>query len=299
MPTPMNGVLNFRKSSSMTSHDVVSIARRLLQEKQIGHLGTLDPLATGVLPLAVGIATRFVEYASFFKTYKTTCLLGRATDSGDVTGITTAEASVSGLTEEKVKAAVLQLQKIAEQVPPMVSAVKSGGQKLYELARKGITVERKARPIQLEKIEVLGMELPRVTFRVTCSPGTYIRVLCQSLGEALGVGGCMETLERESVGPFDLKDSLTFEEVRTRIEQKNELGLLLPASLLVKHLPEVRLSGEELFALCQGKKLPTDLTFLGPVRILNEVSRLCAIAEVRLEDKVLKPNKVFGVEGIL
>ena len=158
----MIGVLNVNKPSSYTSHDVVAVVRKLLQEKQIGHLGTLDPLATGVLPLAVGNATRLVEYASYSKEYRAVCLLGKTTDSCDVTGKVLTEKPVAGLTSDQVMQAVLNLKTITEQKPPMVSAVKLGGQKLYEMARKGETVERTARPIQILEVEVLSIELPLV-----------------------------------------------------------------------------------------------------------------------------------------
>ena len=292
----MNGVLNVHKASSYTSHDVVAVVRRLLQEKQIGHLGTLDPLATGVLPLAVGNATRLVEYASFNKEYRTVCLLGKTTDSCDVTGKTLTEKSTDQLTTEQVRDAVLKLRTITEQIPPMVSALKKDGQKLYELARKGVTVERKARPIQILEVEVLSTELPRVTFRVVCSPGTYVRVLCETLGETLGVGGCMEKLERTQVGPFLLGKALSLEEIQKRVEAKDLSGMLLPSDLLAAHLPEVFLNESQLPALCLGQKLPWEKSFSGPSRVLNPQGKLCAMAE--WEEGLLKPRKVFGLEGL-
>ena len=301
----MNGVLNINKPSSFTSHDVVAVVRKLLQEKKIGHLGTLDPLATGVLPLAVGVATRLIEYASFSKTYRTTCLLGRTTDSCDITGKILSEKAMEGLSQEKVREETIRLQTLTEQTPPMVSALKSGGKKLYELARQGITVERKARSVRVEKIEILDLKLPRVSFRVTCSAGTYVRVLCESLGEALGVGGCMETLEREEVGPFHLNHSVTLETLQKKNETQNLEKFLLPVSLLVAHLPAVRLEAEELATFCLGKPInirdidPSDMELQEPIRVLNAEGRLCAIGEMRFNDKTLKPNKVFGIEGLL
>src|ERR1019366_1645407 len=150
----MNGILNLNKPTGWTSHDVVAKVRGLIKEKQIGHLGTLDPLATGVLPLAVGLATRLIEFASYPKEYVATCLLGKTTDSCDIMGKVLIEKPTINLSAERVREEVLKLKKITEQVPPMVSAVKSGGQKLYELARKGIVVERKPRPVQIKEIEV-------------------------------------------------------------------------------------------------------------------------------------------------
>ena len=299
----MNGVLNVHKPAGFTSHDIVAVVRKLLKEKQIGHLGTLDPMATGVLPIAVGAATRLIEYASFPKTYRTTCLLGRTTDSCDTTGKTLTETSTENLVPEKVRQAVLDLQNLTEQVPPMVSAVKQEGRKLYELAREGVTVERKARPIRIQKIEVLEVTLPRVSFRVSCSAGTYVRVLCETLGETLGVGGCMESLEREEVGPFRLKDAVPLEIFRKMTEGFEKF--LLPPSSLVAHLGAVTLAEAELRDLCQGKVLPwnnsdpSDLELQEPLRVLNVQGRLCAIGQVGADDRTLKPVKVFGLEGLL
>jgi tRNA pseudouridine55 synthase len=293
----MTGVLNVDKSPSFTSHDVVAVVRKILREKQIGHLGTLDPLATGVLPLAIGNATRLVEYASYSKEYLAVCLLGKTTDSCDVTGKTLTEKPVEGISPERVIEEILKLKAVTEQKPPMVSAVKTGGQKLYELARRGITVERQARHVQIHEIEVLSVELPRVSFRVVCSAGTYIRVLCENIGEALGVGGCMERLQRKQVGPFFLKDTLTLDEIRKRVETQNLSGLLLPASLLVKHLPAIELEEAQLKALCLGQKLKSNSTIKGIVRVMNSRGRLCAMAET-LPEGLLKPRKVFGMEGV-
>ncbi|HTA76832.1 MAG TPA: tRNA pseudouridine(55) synthase TruB [bacterium] len=294
----MIGVLNVNKPSSFTSHDVVAVVRRLLQEKQIGHLGTLDPLATGVLPLAVGNATRLVEYASYPKEYRTVCLLGKTTDSCDITGKVLTEKSIEGLTAEQVQQAVLDLKSITEQKPPMVSAVKIGGQKLYEMARKGETIERTARPIQILEVEVLSIELPRVSFRVVCSPGTYVRVLCENIGETLGVGGCMEGLERTQVGPFSLANSISLDEIKKNVEAQNLSGMLLAPSLLVAHLAEIHLDESQLTALCLGQKLKSDRPELGIARVMNARGRLCAIVE-NMPEGILKPRKVFGIEGMV
>ncbi|HUO56597.1 MAG TPA: tRNA pseudouridine(55) synthase TruB [bacterium] len=292
----MTGILIVNKPAQWTSHDVVAKVRGLLREKRIGHLGTLDPLATGVLPLAVGSATRLIEFASYPKEYVATCLLGRSTDSFDITGKVLAEKSLGDLSTDRARGEVLKLRAITEQVPPMVSAVKSGGKKLYELARKGIEVERKARPIQIGKVEVLKVELPRVTFRVACSAGTYVRALCQTLGETLGVGGCMESLERTQVGPFGLGEALTLEDVKKKAEAGDLSGMLLPAARLVEQLPEVQLPEKDIRDICQGKKIWYSAIAAGMVRVLNPQGQLCAIAEV--SEGRLSPRKVFGAEGL-
>lgn len=293
----MNGILIINKPPGWTSHDVVAKVRGLLKEKQIGHLGTLDPLATGVLPLAVGTATRLIEFASYPKQYVATCLLGKTTDSCDVTGKVLTEGPLSGLSAERVGEEALRLQTITEQVPPMVSAVKSGGKKLYELARKGIVVERKPRPIRIEKVEILSIQLPRITCRISCSAGTYVRVLCQSLGEALGCGGCMEALERTGVGPFCLKDALDLEEVKKRVERGGLSDGLLPSSRLVGHLSEIKPEEKALRDLVQGKSLGGQTAPAGLYRILNGAGFLSAVGEVTADGQ-LKPKKVFGMDGI-
>ena len=294
----MNGVMNVNKPAGWTSHDVVAKVRGLLQEKQIGHLGTLDPLATGVLPLAVGTATRLIEFSSFSKEYAATCLLGKTTDSCDVSGKILSESDVSGLAEGRIRAAVLHLKDLREQIPPMVSAVKSGGKKLYELARKGLVVERKPRPVQIEEVEVIRVEIPRVFFRVVCSAGTYVRVLCESLGEELGTGGCMERLERTRVGPFQIDQSQTLERVTLAAEGGVLSSLLLPSSLLAGHLSKLELDEKNIAELCQGKKINFPVPAPGFYRVINQEGRLCLIGEA-LELTELKPRKVFGMEGIL
>jgi tRNA pseudouridine55 synthase len=294
----MNGVLNINKPSGWTSHDVVAKTRGILKERQIGHLGTLDPLATGVLPLAIGTATRLIEFASYSKEYVTTCLLGKTTDSYDITGKVTAEKPVEKLPPERVREAVLQLQTLTQQVPPMVSALKQGGQKLYELARRGIEVERQPRPIRIQSVEVLQVDLPRVAFRVVCSPGTYVRSLCQTLGESLGTGGCMEKLERTQVGPFSLKDALTLEDVKKNVEAGNLSGILVAPSRLVEHLPELKLEDNSLQRFCQGLKLEIHGFPPGLYRVVNGQGRVSAIASIS-PDGETRPQKVFGMEGLL
>ncbi len=294
----MDGVLNLNKPSTWTSHDVAAKTRGILKERRIGHLGTLDPLATGVLPLAVGTATRLIEFASYPKEYAATCLLGTSTDSYDISGKVLDEKPVENISPERVKEAVLQLKTLTEQVPPMVSAVKKGGKKLYELARRGIEVERKARPIRIQSVEVLQVDLPRVSFRVVCSPGTYVRSLCQTLGESLGTGGCMEKLERTQVGPFLLKDALTLEEVKKNMEEGNLSGILIAPSRLVEHLPELKLENHLLQRFCQGLKLGIPGFAPGLYRVVNSQGRVSAIARVSPDGEVA-PEKVFGIEGLL
>jgi tRNA pseudouridine55 synthase len=296
----MDGVLILNKPAQWTSHDVVAKVRGLLKEKQIGHLGTLDPLATGVLPLALGAATRLIEFASHDKEYIATCLLGKTTDSEDVTGRLLSETSTAQLDPGDVRQETLNLRTLTEQIPPMVSAIKKDGQKLYELARAGKTVERKPRPIQIREIEILEVELPRAQFRVACSGGTYIRSLCRELGERLGVGGCLEKLERTQSGSFLLKNSISIEELKKRIEEGNLSGLLRPSQSLVEQMPAITLSPGSLEGFCRGRAVPAPGIEPGFFRVLNLSGRMTGIGEAdeSTPPETLKPKKVFGLDGI-
>ena len=249
----MDGVLLLDKPPQWTSHDAVAVARRLFKEKQIGHLGTLDPLATGVLVLALGAATRLIEFTHYDKQYEAVGLLGRETDSADVTGQVLRESPWEASDPSEVRKALLALEEIREQVPPMVSAVKVGGKRLYQLAREGKPVERKPRPVRIWGVEILSMDLPRISFRVSCTSGTYIRCLCATMGERLGVGGCLESLRRLRVGPFLLEKSISLEELEKAVERGQETAFLRPASDLVSHLPALSMPEESLKLFCQGQ----------------------------------------------
>ena len=193
----VHGILNVYKEKGYTSHDVVAKLRGIIGQKKIGHTGTLDPDAEGVLPVCLGKATRLCDLLTEKeKTYEAVLLLGRTTDTQDTTGETLAVSDTEHLTEEEVRRAVLSFQGTYPQVPPMYSALKVNGKKLYELAREGKTVERKPRMVTIYGIEILSADLPRVRMEVKCSKGTYIRTLCQDIGESLGCGGC---IDRKSV----------------------------------------------------------------------------------------------------
>ncbi len=214
-----NGVINIYKERGYTSHDVVAKLRGILKQKKIGHTGTLDPEAEGVLPVCLGKGTKLCDLLTDRdKVYETVLLLGRSTDTQDITGTVLQEAEVCA-GEEEVQKVIMSFVGPYEQIPPMYSALKVGGQKLCDLARAGREVERKARPVRIHEIEILKMELPRVRMRVSCSKGTYIRTLCHDIGEQLGCHGCMEQLLRTRVGQFSLSDSLTLSEVERRFRK--------------------------------------------------------------------------------
>ncbi len=242
----MTGILNLDKPEGWTSHDAVARLRRLLGERRIGHGGTLDPMATGVLPVFVGRATRAVEFLEAAdKEYEAGLRLGIVTDTQDTTGTVLEERPVN-VTEDALRAAVLGLAGERDQLPPMYSAVKVGGKALYAYARSGKTVERKSRRITVWRAEPLGWAGEEYRFRVTCSKGTYIRTLCHDLGQTLGCGGAMSSLRRLRAGPFRLEDAVTL----SWVEERGE-ACLLPLDSLFTDCPAMSLNeGQTRRVLC-------------------------------------------------
>ena len=196
----VNGILNVYKEKGYTSHDVVAKLRGIVGQKKIGHTGTLDPDAEGVLPVCLGRATKVCDMLTEKdKTYEAVLLLGKETDTQDISGTVLRVGETEGLTQEQVKDCVMSFVGEYDQIPPMYSALKVNGKKLYELAREGKTIERKSRKVEIKEIRILEMALPRVRMEVSCSKGTYIRTLCHDIGEKLCCFGCMESLLRTKV----------------------------------------------------------------------------------------------------
>ena len=217
-----HGMINVYKEPGYTSHDVVARLRGILKQKKIGHTGTLDPAAQGVLPVCLGTATKLCDMLTDrSKTYQTVMLLGAVTDTQDTTGTILNEnrGMAETLDEEKIRNIAEGFVGPYSQIPPMYSALKVDGKKLYELAREGKTVERKPRTVYFREISILEMKLPLVRISVTCSKGTYIRTLCHDIGQKLGCGGCMEELLRTRSGQFALADSLTLDQIQTLTDQ--------------------------------------------------------------------------------
>jgi len=216
----ISGIINVYKERGYTSFDVVAKLRGILKTRKIGHTGTLDPDAEGVLPVCLGKATKVCELLTDKnKEYEAVLLLGRVTDTQDVSGTVVRESEVHA-TEEEVRNAVLSFVGSYMQVPPMYSALKVDGKKLCDLARAGVTVERKARPVEIFSIDIMEVCLPRVKMRVSCSKGTYIRTLCEDIGEKIGCGGCMESLLRTRVSEFKAEDALTLGEIEKRVQEQ-------------------------------------------------------------------------------
>lgn len=236
----MNGIINVYKEKGYTSHDVVAVLRKIAGQKKIGHTGTLDPDATGVLPVCLGRATKVCDLLTDRdKTYEAVLLLGKTTDTQDISGAILKEQPTDHLNEAEVTKVIESFKGTYDQIPPMYSALKVNGKKLYELAREGKTVERKSRKVTIYQIHIKEIQLPRVRMEVTCSKGTYIRTLCHDIGNLLGTGGCMEELTRTKVGRFELKDSLKLEELSDLAQNGRLEDALIPLDQMFSELQSV------------------------------------------------------------
>ncbi len=238
----MNGIVIVDKPTGWTSQDVVSKLRGVFQTRKIGHGGTLDPMATGVLPVFVGRATRGVEFFEHAeKTYETVLQLGITTDTEDITGtvLTEQDAFVTGAMLEEV---LPRFQGQIQQIPPMYSALKVNGQKLYQIARKGKEVARQPRTVTIHQLTLLGMDAEGIHLRVRCSKGTYIRTLCKDIGEALGCGGCMAGLRRVAAGSYSIDKAVP---LQTLIASENPEQYLRPVDSMFTQYPEVTLTANQ------------------------------------------------------
>ena len=235
----MDGIVIVDKPRDWTSQDVTARLRRVFGTRRIGHGGTLDPMATGVLPVFVGRATRGVEFFEHAeKTYETVLRLGITTDTEDITGTVLTEAPVS-FTEEQLEKTLEAFRGEIMQMPPMYSALKVNGQKLCDLARKGKTVERQPRPITIHELTLLEQGETTLRLRVRCSKGTYIRTLCKDIGEALGCGGCMEALRRVSAGEYTIDEAVPLQEL---LDTENPGNYLRDVDTMFRFLPAVTLT---------------------------------------------------------
>lgn len=250
-----NGIINIFKEKGFTSHDVVAKMRGILRQKKIGHTGTLDPDATGVLPVLLGNATVLSDMLSDkSKEYEATLILGVSTDTQDISGNVLRREKTLHIGESEVRDAMLSFRGDYMQIPPMYSALKVGGKKLVDLARQGKEIERKARRVSIFDMEIIDMSLPRVTFRAKVSKGTYIRTLCNDIGEKLFVGGCMETLIRRRVDIFELEKSTMLCELEKEPERIQEK--LITVEEYFSFLPKINTSCDFDKYLENGNKLP-------------------------------------------
>ena len=281
----IHGIINVYKEKGFTSHDVVAKLRGIVGQKKIGHTGTLDPDATGVLPVCLGKATKLCDLLTDKnKTYEAVLLLGKTTDTQDITGEVLEEKSTEALTEEKVREAIEGFIGDYEQIPPMYSALKVNGKKLYELAREGKVIERKARLVKILDIQILEIDLPKVRMEVSCSKGTYIRTLCHDIGEKLGCGGCMESLIRTRVSTFRIEDAKTLDEIETLKQEGKLAELLVPIDAMFPSYPKITVKDDWKAFAKNGN--PLDLKMLKEacgqdeetqVRLYDEAGKFIAI----------------------
>lgn len=297
----INGIVNIYKEKGYTSHDVVAVLRKVVGQKKIGHTGTLDPDATGVLPVCLGRATKVCELLTDHdKTYEALLLLGKTTDTQDISGEVLEERDPGDLTEEEVRSCIESFIGEYDQVPPMYSALKVNGKKLYELAREGKTVERKSRKVQIHGIRILEMNLPHVRMEVDCSKGTYIRTLCHDIGEKLQVGGCMEELERTKVGRFLKGDAVTLDEVRQKMEQGEGAELFTPLDQIFAELPAVTVTDAKAWMSYNGNDLPERVllekeawTDGQEVRVYDSRKNFIGLYQYRAPKKLFHIKKMF------
>lgn len=253
----MNGLLIINKPKGYTSHDVVNVLRKKLNTKKVGHTGTLDPNATGVLPILVGAATKISKYLiEHEKTYIATIVLGKKTDTGDIEGkIIEEDSNLMDVDENELEKVIKSFLGKQTQIPPMYSAIKVDGKKLYEYAREGKSVEVKPREIEILDINLIGYENNEIEFSVRCSKGTYIRTLCEDIAKKLGTIGYMKELQRTSVNEFNIEDSISLEE----LENINVLEKIISIEEIFKDKPIIDLNNRKLELFLNGVQLTHDL----------------------------------------
>ena len=299
----MDGVLNIRKEKGFTSFDVVAKLRGILHMKKIGHTGTLDPEAEGVLPVVLGKATKLVDLLTDKqKTYEALMHLGLETDTQDMTGTVLCEKTVE-VSEEEVEAVIRGFVGEYKQIPPMYSALKVDGKKLYELAREGKTVERKARTVHFYEIDIKEINLPYVRFSVTCSKGTYIRTLCHDIGQKLGCGACMEKLTRTKVSRFEIKDSLTLAQIEVLKKEDRLSEILIPIDQMFANYPSIIVSGEAARLAYNGngikdRDVRKDENILDEayVRVYDDVEDFIGVYQYHEKEREYRIRKMFYIK---
>lgn len=299
-----NGIMNVYKEAGFTSHDVVAKLRGICRQKKIGHTGTLDPEAVGVLPVCFGSGTKLCDLLTDWdKEYIALLRLGLSTDTQDISGRVLSKADekkLSELDEERVRESILGFLGGYEQTPPMYSALKVNGKKLYELARAGREVERKPRLVTISELEILEMALPLVRFRVVCSKGTYIRTLCHDIGERLGVGGVMEQLTRSRVGIFDIEKALTLAEIERLRDEEKISNVIISPDAVFPQLRAVTVAENVVRLLQNGNRIPEAMLARGislkdgeEVRMYDETGLFYGIYQYQSKSHDAKPVKMF------
>ncbi|WP_445637848.1 tRNA pseudouridine(55) synthase TruB [Nostoc sp. DSM 114161] len=286
------GFLNLNKPFDWTSHDCVARVRKLLRLKRVGHAGTLDPAATGVLPIAFGKATRLLQYLPENKAYKATIRLGVRTTTDDLQGEIINSQACGELSFAQVKTALSKFQGKIEQIPPSYSAIQVDGKRLYDLARQGKTVEVPVRTVEIFQIEILDWrqgDFPELDVAIACGSGTYIRAIARDLGEILETGGTLAALIRTESSGFHLTDSLTLTDLETQLQAGTFQPISVDAPL--QHLSSVTLPLTSAKKWCQGQRIALTVDVSGIVRVYDEEIRFLGIGE--LQNEVLIPQMVF------
>lgn len=299
----INGIINIHKTAGFTSHDVVAKMRGICGQKKIGHTGTLDPQATGVLPVCLGSATKVCDMLTDRdKEYVAELLLGVTTDTQDTTGeiLETRHVDESSFSAERIKEAVMSFLGSYEQLPPMYSAIKVNGKKLYELAREGREVERKTRNVTIHELEILEVRLPVIKFRAACSKGTYIRTLCADIGERLSCGGAMQSLVRTRAGGFFLKDAVSLETLQELRDTGRLEDVVLPVDSVFAEYPDLHVSEGQRKLLENGNPFLPEHTVEGTVyaagqwvRIYREDNSFAGIYAYDAGQRCYRPVKMF------
>lgn len=266
-----NGIININKEKGFTSHDVVAKLRGILKQKKIGHTGTLDPDATGVLPVCLGNGTRLCDLLTDkVKEYEAVMVLGVTTDTEDMSGNILSQNEVK-VSEEDVRDAIMSFVGEYGQIPPMYSAIKINGKKLYELAREGKVIERQARTVVINRIQIISIDLPRVTFRVNCGKGTYIRSLCRDIGDKLLCGACMESLVRTQSGIFTLEESYLLSDVEKFVNTGEIDKIIYPVDSVFSEYPEILVEDRDSFLVSNGNRFPVESRNVkGKVRVYRK-----------------------------
>lgn len=300
-----NGIINVYKEKGFTSHDVVAKLRGILKQKKIGHTGTLDPDAEGVLPVCLGKGTKLCDMLEDKdKTYEAVLLLGKATDTQDISGEVINEAEVT-CNEKTVVETIYSFVGEYKQIPPMYSAIKVNGKKLYELAREGKIIERNPRQVHIYNIDIKNIELPRITIEVKCSKGTYIRTLCHDIGNKLGCFGCMEKLLRTKANGFVLDESLTLQQIEQLRDEDKLLEKIVPIEFAFEKYDSIVIDKEYNKLVYNGNKFISkniknasfdyekNAALVDKVKVYDEENNFLGLYEYQISEECYKPVKMF------
>ena len=301
----MDGILNINKPKDMTSFAVVAFVKRISKEKHAGHAGTLDPLATGVLPICLGQATRVIEFLfEETKTYRADVELGKTTDTYDSSGKIVKTGDISGINCETMELALSSFRGTISQLPPMYSALKYKGKPLYKLAREGLEIERKSRLAKVYKLEIVDWQPPIVTLDIVCGKGTYIRCIAHDLGEALGCGANMKSLSRLRVGPFKIEEALTLPQIEEAFRSGMWLKHLYPIDHVLINFGAVVINDAQKCSLIHGIPIMInpESSFKDTInqdilsRVYTEEGNFLGMVKYDSGRKHWKPEKIFSTE---